>query len=491
MRFGRNGFAYGVQQRLYYREIGVNVPYAMVSIDPFKEGLSPWDLAYACWLENQSQYYTLKLFWNQWIGQLDVDASSNMVYILGSSMTEAGPGFVWAYPGRLRGQVISLLTPPHARVGTTLTLTATGGWSGNPIIFSIAPASDPGACTVDAAGTASFAALGTCVIAANQRGDDSSLDAPQALATIQVVDKLPQTITFTAPASGVVGQMLPLTLVGGDSGNPVVAALHPSTDPEICAVNGDSVQLLSPGACLLVFAVDPGTTPGVCTVSGSVVTYAAVGTCIVVGTQAGDSHYLDAEPVRPLILVEPAGRSDRHRRPRAQPASAAESATDERVQLLSVALWLDAGRQVGPNVSGKPLCGVLGGLPDFYDTPPAFNRMPEVHDEARRSFEGVSKKSNRLFVPFPGLARNICGDRYRHRCVSFAGYRWLSATVLVVAAGEAAQTYSRDPGRPARSRRRSAPLVQPATFRARTFYPFGSQAVGTQRRRGGGGSARQ
>jgi YVTN family beta-propeller protein len=273
VRFGKNGFAYGVQDRLDYPVIHVNEPYAMVSVDPFKEGLSDLDLVYASYSEEHSRYYTLKLFYDQWIGQLDVDSSSNMVYILGSSMTEPGPGFVWAYPGRLRRQVISLLAPPNARIGTTIALTATGGWSGNPITFSVAASSDPGVCTVDEAGRVSFAALGRCVIAANQRGDDSFLDAAQALATIQVVDKFPQTITFTAPAAGVVGETLPLTLAGGESGNPVVAALHPSTDPQICAVHGDSVLLLSPGACLLV------------------------------ATQDGNDDYFPADPVTQTIAV--------------------------------------------------------------------------------------------------------------------------------------------------------------------------------------------
>jgi hypothetical protein len=71
-------------------------------------------------------------------------------------------------------------TPPSpAVVGGTYTPTATGGGSGNPVVFSIGASSTSGACSVS--GTAvDLTGTGTCVVDANQAGNSQYEAAAQA-----------------------------------------------------------------------------------------------------------------------------------------------------------------------------------------------------------------------------------------------------------------------------------------------------------------------
>jgi hypothetical protein len=83
-------------------------------------------------------------------------------------------------------QVIAFTSSaPTAGVGGSYTVSATGGGSGNPVIFSIDPASTPGACTI-AGSTVTFTGAGTCIIDADQAGDAHYAPAPQAQQTITV-----------------------------------------------------------------------------------------------------------------------------------------------------------------------------------------------------------------------------------------------------------------------------------------------------------------
>ena len=67
-------------------------------------------------------------------------------------------------------------------MGTTYTVAASGGRSGNPVSFS---SSSPDVCTV-AGATVTFNQSGTCVVDANQAGDNQYLPAPQAEQDIPV-----------------------------------------------------------------------------------------------------------------------------------------------------------------------------------------------------------------------------------------------------------------------------------------------------------------
>ena len=82
----------------------------------------------------------------------------------------------------LRAQSIQFTTkaPASAKAGGTYQVSATGGQSGQPVLFSVSPLSVPGACAVHGR-TVNFTAEGVCVIAASQAG--SATYAPAATVT--------------------------------------------------------------------------------------------------------------------------------------------------------------------------------------------------------------------------------------------------------------------------------------------------------------------
>ena len=174
-------------------------------------------------------------------------------------------------------QSISFTAPATGTVGGSATLTAAGGGSGNPVVFSVDPSSGSGVCTVSGTdgATVSYTAAGSCVIDANQAGNASYTAAPQVTATI-TVGQASQSISFIAPATGTVGGLATLTATGGGSGNPVV------------------------------FSVDPSSGSGVCTVSGTdgaTVSYTAAGSCLIDANQAGNASYTAAPQVTATITV--------------------------------------------------------------------------------------------------------------------------------------------------------------------------------------------
>ena len=117
-------------------------------------------------------------------------------------------------------QSITFAVPASAAAGGSAALSATGGGSGNPVVFTVDPASGPGACTVSGT-TVTYAAIGTCVIDANQAGNGHYAAAPQVQRTI-TVNGLAQSISLSAPALGYVHDSGHVSATGGGSGNPVV-----------------------------------------------------------------------------------------------------------------------------------------------------------------------------------------------------------------------------------------------------------------------------
>ncbi len=85
-------------------------------------------------------------------------------------------------------QAISFIAPTSGAVGGSATLSATGGASGNPVVFTVDSSSGTGVCNVSGTnGTAvNYTAAGTCVIDANQAGNASYAAAPQVSQTIAV-----------------------------------------------------------------------------------------------------------------------------------------------------------------------------------------------------------------------------------------------------------------------------------------------------------------
>ena len=78
-------------------------------------------------------------------------------------------------------------TPPASPVyGGSYTVTATGGASGNSVVFSIDRSSAAGACSISGAKVL-FTSAGSCVIDANQAGTASYAPAPQVQQTLTIV----------------------------------------------------------------------------------------------------------------------------------------------------------------------------------------------------------------------------------------------------------------------------------------------------------------
>jgi len=88
---------------------------------------------------------------------------------------------------RLAQAITFTSTPPSPATvgGAGYQVTATGGGSGRPVVFSVDPTSTAGACTVSGS-TVTFTGDGTCVVAAGQAGTTDYASAPTALQHITV-----------------------------------------------------------------------------------------------------------------------------------------------------------------------------------------------------------------------------------------------------------------------------------------------------------------
>ncbi len=149
-------------------------------------------------------------------------------------------------------------SPPTAPVvGSTYTVSATGGSSGNAVAFSVDPSSTSG-CAI-AGDTVTFdPPAGTCTIDANQAG--SGAYAPAATAQQTVTSALAaQTITFTNPNpdSIVLGSTPTYQIDGSASGG---GSLTYATTSSTCTVSASgSISDLKTGAC--VVQVNAAATP--------------------------------------------------------------------------------------------------------------------------------------------------------------------------------------------------------------------------------------
>jgi parallel beta-helix repeat protein len=168
--------------------------------------------------------------------------------------------------------IIFTSTAPVGAVvgGPTYTPTATGGGSGNPVVFSIDAAST--VCTISA-GVVYFIGNGTCIVDANQAGNATYNPAPQVQQSFGV-GKADQTITFTSTA--------PTNAVAG-------GATYTST---ATATSGLVVSL----------TIDASAST-VCTISTGVVSFIGTGSCKVNANQAGNGIYNPAPQVQQSFAV--------------------------------------------------------------------------------------------------------------------------------------------------------------------------------------------
>jgi YVTN family beta-propeller protein len=234
-------------------------------------------------------------------------------------------------------------TPPSpASVGASYAVAATGGGSGNPVVFTTLN----GPCSMSGP-VVRFVAVGTCTITANQAGNASYRAAPSVDQTFEVT-KGDQTVTITTspPDPAYVGNTYSVAATGGGSGNTVVFT---TGDPATCTVSGSTVTFTGAGSCQVlanqagsadynaasqaaqsitvvkqaqgitftstppnpgvlggsytvgatgggsgVAVIFSSLTPVVCTVSASAVSFLGLGTCTIAANQAGNAAYLGA-----------------------------------------------------------------------------------------------------------------------------------------------------------------------------------------------------
>ena len=175
-------------------------------------------------------------------------------------------------------QLISFTSSPPANpaLGSTYTVTATGGGSPNPVTFSNDGSSTSG-CTVSGSGKVTFSApFGSCVVDANQAGNGTFAAASEVQQTIEV--GLVQTVSFT------------------------------STPPSPASVGapGYSPTASSSAGLGVTITLDPHSSG--CSLNGSVVTFQAVGTCVLDASQAGNATYQPASLQQSIPVAKGASR---------------------------------------------------------------------------------------------------------------------------------------------------------------------------------------
>jgi hypothetical protein len=156
-------------------------------------------------------------------------------------------------------QAVSFASSPGSTpaVGDRYDVSANGGASGKPVLFTVDPAS-AGVCSVvshlDSTGTVSLNGIGTCTLHAAQAGT-RGYEPGQADQSFGV--KANQGITFTSRAKWHrVGDTFRVTATGGQSGNPVVFSLASST-PHACTVSATgSVHFKHARQCTVVASQD-------------------------------------------------------------------------------------------------------------------------------------------------------------------------------------------------------------------------------------------
>jgi len=251
---------------------------------------------------------------------------------------------------------------PTFSPGGTFALAASGGGSGNPVVFAT---STPAICSVSGS-TATMLSAGTCALTANQAGNANYLAAPQAALNV-FIGAASQAITnFAANPSAPVytpGGTFTVSATPGPSSSPVVFG---SSSTAVCTVAGNTVTIVTAGNCTLTanqaadasysaapqvtlsvaigtasqaisgFSANPaaptfapnGTftitaTPGpstsplvygssstnICTVSGNTVTMVGAGNCQLTADQAGDGNYSAAPQATLSVTIGLASQS--------------------------------------------------------------------------------------------------------------------------------------------------------------------------------------
>ena len=190
----------------------------------------------------------------------------------GNANYSAAPQVTQTTKATLATQTITFTTnaPASAPYNSSFTVAATGGSSGNPVVFT-----SSGSCSNAGATYTITSGTGTCSVIANQAGNTNYSAAPQVTETAAATPAS-QTITFTtnAPASAVYGSNFTV---------------------EAKASSGLAVAYSSAGAC-----------------SNAGATYtmtSGTGTCSVIANQPGNANYSAAPQVTEAVTATPAAQT--------------------------------------------------------------------------------------------------------------------------------------------------------------------------------------
>ena len=160
----------------------------------------------------------------------------------GNSTYAAAPQVNQGFTVDLDSQTTTFTAPASGSVGGSANLSATGGGSGNPVVFSVDPASGPGVCKVSGTNgtTLNYTGAGTCVIDANQAGDTTYATAPQVTGSTTVT-----LYTLPPPPPSCLSPPTDSTIVAGQE--------LCSTNQAISASNGQYELILQSDGNLVIY----------------------------------------------------------------------------------------------------------------------------------------------------------------------------------------------------------------------------------------------
>jgi len=165
----------------------------------------------------------------------------------GNSTYAAAPQVNQGFTVDLDSQTTTFTAPASGSVGGSANLSATGGGSGNPVVFSVDPASGPGVCKVSGTNgtTLNYTGAGTCVIDANQAGDTTYATAPQVTGSTTVT-----LYTLPPPPPSCLSPPTDSTIVAGQE--------LCSTNQAISASNGQYELIMQSDGSLVIYSASGG-----------------------------------------------------------------------------------------------------------------------------------------------------------------------------------------------------------------------------------------
>jgi Spherulation-specific family 4 len=267
-----------------------------------------------------------------------------------STLPAFWPAEVQDAGGAQGSQAITFPNPGPGVVGQDATLTATGGASGNPVVFSVDASSGAGVCSVSgtSGSTVSYLAAGTCVIDANQAGGNGYAAAPQAQQTVTVSTNAAARLAFTTqPGGGASGSAWPAqpAVAVEDSAGNVVTGGSSSVTLAIAAQPGGGATLscksnpVTASAGVASFAG--------CTITGKAGGYILKATARNLTSATTSTFAITAGPATRLVFTAQPGGGASGSAWAAQPAVAVEDANGNVVTGSTSPVTLAIGSQPG------------------------------------------------------------------------------------------------------------------------------------------------